>query len=248
LKTRLTFGPDCGVLPRWSPDGKQIAFTALPQGAGRDIYVKAADGSGESEPLAATPEQQLNGNWTPDGSYLVFHRSSPRGGGYDLWYFKRKPDGRGFDAAPFLETPFNEQWPELSRDGRYVAYVSNEAGRPEIFVRPFPAGPGRWQLLGNGGSQPRWNRNGRELFYVQDDTLFAVAVSTTGGFSVGAATRLFQDPMLQSVVTAQYAVSADGKRFVLREPVAGDSAKPASIHVVQNWFAAFRDGRAEAAP
>ena len=136
---------------------------------------------------------------------------------------------------------FSERSAKFSPDGRFVAYVSDESGRNEVYVRPFPGGDGKWQVSGNGGAQPRWSKNGKELFYVERDTLMAVAALTTPRFTSGLATRLFQDANLLGIDDPRYDVSADGRRFVLTEPVAGTEAKPPSIHVVQNWYEEFRD-------
>ena len=139
-----------------------------------------------------------------------------------------------------MQTPSKEGRSRLSPDGRFVAYVSNESGRYEVYVRPFPGGDGKWQVSGNGGTQPRWSHDGKELFYVEGDTLMAVAVATTPSFTSGAVTRLFQDASLPGTVH-RYDVSADGRRFVLTEPVGGAEEKPPSIHIVENWYEEFKD-------
>ena len=123
--------------------------------------------------------------------------------------------------------------------------MSDESGRFEVYVRPFPGGDGKWQVSGNGGRQPRWSKDGKELFYTEGHTLMAVAVATTPSFTSGAVTRLFQDADLLGGDDPRYDVSGDGRRFVLREPVAGAEEKPPSIHIVQNWFAEFRGRQRE---
>ncbi len=158
----------------------------------------------------------------------------------DLWYLKRKEDGNGFEPVPFLQSSFNESAAKFSADGRFVAYVSDESGRFEVYVRPFPGGDGKWQVSGNGGRQPRWSKDGKELFYTEGDTLMAVAVATTPSFTSSAVTSLFQDATLPGTVH-RYDVSADGRRFVLPEPVADPEEKPPSIHIVENWYEEFRD-------
>ena len=102
-------------------------------------------------------------------------------------------------------------------------------------------GGGHSQVSTNGGCQPRWSKDGKELFYVERDTLMAVAVSTTPSFTSGAVTRLFQDASLPGTTPRRYDVSADGRRFVLTEPFAGAEEKPPSIHIVENWFEEFKD-------
>ena len=131
----------------------------------------------------------------------------------------------------------------LSPDGRFVAYVSNESGRAEIYVRPFPDGAGRWQASVEGGSQPRWSRDGRELYYVQNTTLMSVSVSTGQGVTLGQPRPLFQSDVLGSTAPPpNYDVSADGQRILTRRPIqnAGGEAEPPKIRVVQNWHEEFR--------
>ena len=162
--------------------------------------------------------------------------------GADLWYLKPKAGGEGYEATPYLTTAADETIPVFSPDGRYVAYVSSESGRSEIYVRPFPEGGGKWQVSITGGMQPRWRSDGQELFYVEDDQLMVVSVSTVQGFSPGTPKLLFRDRWLRSSYQKQrYDVSADGQRFVLTERVEDESGQRPTIRVVQNWYEEFRD-------
>ncbi len=144
-----------------------------------------------------------------------------------------------------MQTPYAEGLAKLSPDGRFVVYQSNESGRDEIYVRPFPEGGGRTAVSTNGGSQPRWSTGGKEIFYVEGATLMAVQVSTRPDFSVGSVTRLFEHRALTPVAEwpfARYDASADGRRFLLAAPVAADDGKQeVKIRVVQNWYEEFRD-------
>ena len=108
-------------------------------------------------------------------------------------------------------------------------------------MQPFPEGEGQWQVSPQGGAQPRWSRDGKELFYVEADTLMAVEVSTSPSFTAAAATRLFQHSDLRAATGHSYDVPRDGQRFVLAETVVSEEGKAPSIHVVQNWFEEFRD-------
>ena len=138
-------------------------------------------------------------------------------------------DGEAGEPKPFLVTPFHEYSPRISPDGRYVAYVSNESGgHSQVLVREFPEGDGRWQVSTNGGRQPRWSRNGTELFYVEGHTLVAVGVSTSPRFVVGEADHLFTDTRL-SFGTMSYDVSADG-RFVMVEDVLAEDEEYSGGH------------------
>ena len=164
----------------------------------------------------------------------------------DLWYLERNEDGSAWEPHPFLHTPFNERAAKFSPDGRYVAYVSGESGEWEVYVQPFPQGGRRSTVSSNGGTQPRWSRDGTELFYVEGSTLVAVSVSGGAAFSVGSARRLFEHPELRdgrgTASYPQYDVSSDGRQFVLRERVdLGEEAPKPSIRVVLNWFEEFRD-------
>ncbi len=240
LKRRLTFDAATDGLPIWSPSGKEIAFRS-DRGEGYDtIYIRPADGTGEPALLVDNALDERPNDWSPDGKYLLYSANGEETG-WDLWYLKRKEDGGGFESVPFLQTSFTEYTAKFSPDGRFVAYVSDESGRNEVYVRPFPGGDGKWQVSGNGGTQPRWSKDGKELFYVERDTLMAVAAATTPSFTSGAVTRLFQDANLLGPGNPRYDVSADGRRFVLPGPVAGAEEKPPSIHVVENWYEEFKD-------
>ena len=238
LKRRLTFDAAVDGRPIWSPSGKEITFWSARQG-NNDIYIRPADGAGEPVLLVGTPLRERPLDWSPDGKYLLYDVHNEENT-WDLWYLKRKEDGSGFEPVPFLQTSFSERAAKFSPDGRFVAYSSDESGRNEVYVRPFPGAEGMWQVSGNGGTQPRWSKDGKELFYVERDTLMTVAAATNPSFTSGAVTRLFQDASLPGT-THRYDVSADGRRFVLTEPVAVAEEKPPSIHIVQNWYEEFRD-------
>ena len=183
-------------------------------------------------------------DWSRDGRYLIYTADSGGPGGLDIWYLRRKPDGDGFEPVPFLEGRFNQQSGKLSPDGRFLAYCSDESGRFEVYVRPFPEGGGQLQMSPAGGCEPRWSHDGKELFYVVGNTLMVAAVTTSAGFSAGAVVRLFQDAGLDvglALSRDRYDVSADGKRFLTIEMLQNDEAKAPAIHIVQNWFEEFED-------
>ena len=235
MKQRLTFGAAMDSRQQWSASGREITFESK-----GDIFRRAADGTGEAELLVATEAEARPYGWSRDGNYLLYTATGE--GGSDLWYLKRKDDGEGFESAAFLETPFNEQAPHLSPDGRFIAYCSDASGEYQVYVRPFPSGDGQWQVSACGGCQPRWSADGKELFYVEQDTLMAVGVTTSPAFAAVSTTPLFSDPHLvaRTPIPVSYDVSTDG-RFVLVDTVESEEAKPPSIHVVENWFEEFRD-------
>ena len=241
VRTRVSSAPGRDTRPVWSPAGDEVAFNSNRAG-NYDIFLGQADGSGEEKVLAATPRLEQLSDWSRDGKYLLYHLSDAEIG-YDLWYLERNEDGSGWEPHRFLQTPFKEFVPRFSPDGRYVAYVSNESGQNEVYVQPFPEGGRKVTVSSNGGTKVRWSRDGKELFYVEGETLVAVSVSSGSSFSVGSATRLFEHPGLRRGFNyAPYDVSADGQRFILAEPVgAGADAPEPSIRVVENWYEEFRD-------
>ena len=240
LRRRLTFDLAQDTRPLWSPSGEEITFQSGRQG-NYDIFSRPADGTGEPVLLAGTDLDERPYDWSSDGQYLLY-TVADRENGRDLWYLKRKEGGSGFEPGAFLQTPFNENTPNLSPDGRSVAYCSDESGQYEVYVQPFPEGRGKWQASTNGGGQPRWSKDGKELFYVEGGMLIAIVVRTTPSFWSGSATPLFQYPSLVTTSANQisYDVSADGQRFILVGAVETEEDKAPSIHVVQNWFAEFR--------
>jgi Tol biopolymer transport system component len=167
-------------------------------------------------------------------------RSGPENGA-DILYLDLQTDGDDSEPVTFLGTPAGESSARLSPDGRYLAYQSDELGRQEIYVRPFPDGAGQWSVSVNGGRQPRWRSDGKELYYVEGTTLLAVSVSTEQGFTSGQLEVLFESPDLAPDGTGAYHVTADGQRFVMIAPVEGDEAEPPTIRVVLNWSEEFRD-------
>jgi hypothetical protein len=140
--------------------------------------------------------------------------------------------------VPVLRTEFNERQGQLSPDARWIAYVSDESSQNDVYVRPFPSGGGKWRVSTNGGVEPAWRRDGKELFYLASDrALMSVAMKTGSTVEIGPPVRLFETRM--SVLTSsgytrnQYVVTADGQRFLINQPPA--AAPPSPITVVLNW-------------
>ena len=222
----------------WSPSGKEIAYSATYNG-GSAILSKSADGGGDATPLVTGLTAAGPLDWSPDQRFLIYSVFSPQTRG-DIFYRERHADGSLGEAAVFLQTPFQEFVPRFSPDGRFVAYVSDESGRNEVYVRTFPGAQGKWRISPDGGNSPRWRRDGKELFYVQQITLMAVPVTATPAFSTGTPVPLFARRAIATGLL-EYDVAPDGKRFVVREgPV---DKRPLAIHVVNNWFEEFRPHR-----
>ena len=235
VKTRVTTDSDMDFRPIWSPDGEEIVFS----GANQDIVLRRADGSGEARALLDTPATERVSDWSRDGKYSLYEVIDPENSS-DLWYLERNQEG-GWEPHLFLQTAFRERSPSLSPDGRFVAYASNESGRDEIYVQPFPKGGRRTTVSNNGGWEPRWSPDGRELFYVEGTTLTVVSVDTSETFSARSRTPLFEHPSLANPFYPQYDVSADGQRFIIPTPIEDTPGAKPMIRVVQNWAEEFRE-------
>ena len=206
------------------------------------MLIKATDGTGEAKELLSERRPPEYGyGWSSDGKYLVFHRGGTDATRSNIWYLQRKEDKAEYEAFPFLETPADEGGAAFSPDARFLAYSSNESGRYEVYVQPFPEGAGKWGVSIGGGRRPRWRGDGKELFYMEGETLVAVSVATTANFSVGQAKRLFEDSGLR--LGRGFDVSAAGQRFVVVETV--KEPDPPTIRVVQNWYEQFRAQQAD---
>ncbi len=229
--TRLTFEGNFNVNPAWTPDGKRIAFTSNKEGP-QSIFWQLADGTGGLERLTSSEYLQAPHSWSPDGQLLAFIEGSPTTG-VDIWVL-RLSDRK---AQPFLRTQFTEGGPRFSPDGRWLVYVSDESGRYEIYVQPYPGPGGKWQISTEGGTEPVWNRNGRELFYRSGNKMMAVDIATQPGFTAGKPRMLFRGQYVPTVTTLpNYDVSPDGQRFLMLKSTESSEAAPTQINVVQNWF------------
>jgi Tol biopolymer transport system component len=229
--TRLTFEGNSNLNPVWTPDGKRIAFTSNKEGP-QNLFWQRADGTGGLERLTTSEYVNTPSSWSPDGQLLAFWEVNATTG-WDIWML-RISDRK---AQPFLQTPFNESVPRFSPDGRWLAYISNESGRYEIYMQPYPGPGGKWQISTEGGTEPVWNRNGRELFYRSGDKMMAVDIATQPGFAAGKPRVLFEGRYEPTPATfPNYDVSPDGQRFLMLKPSEQAAAAPTQINVVLNWF------------
>ena len=253
--TRFTFNPGVNGFPVWSPDGSRIAFASNRDGPS-NLYQKISSGAGEEEALLSSddhPQSDLQGrvvskipnDWSHDGRFLLYCDINPKTK-FDLWVLplsgNRKP-------IPFLRTEFSETEGQFSPNERWIAYRSDESGKPEIYVRPFPAaagGGGQWMISNGGGTQPRWRRDGKELFYFSGEgTLMSVEVATSAVFKASIPKRLFDTrilagdtPVLFGSPALYWDVASDGKRFLINTATAESGSEP--ITVVQNWTAGLK--------
>jgi len=228
--TKFTFEGTTNLGPVWTPDGKRIAFSSNKEGPGT-LYWQLADGGG-LERLATGDYSQTPNSWSPDGQLLSFIETNPTTQ-RDIWVLRLSDR----QAQPFLQTRFDEGGHRFSPDGRWLAYVSDESGRPELYVQPYPGPSGKRQISTEGGTEPVWNRNGRELFYRAGDKLMAVEITTQPALSVGKPRVLFEGRYVPSPSSpANYDVSPDGQRFLMVKPNEQEQAAPTQINVVLNWF------------
>jgi Tol biopolymer transport system component len=206
----------------WTPDGHNLTLTSDREGRSQ-LFRQPADGSGTAERLTSTPEWPTALTWSPDGETLLFDVSSPSP---DIWM--RQRDGQ---AKPLLQGPFSEDEARFSPNGRWLAYVSDESGRSEVYVKAFPGTRGRSLVSTDGGRQPVWGRNGRELFYRSGDRMMAVPVTADSTFSAGKPVVLFVAKVLP--VSSSYDVTPDGD-FLMIERGESD-VLPSEVRVVLNW-------------
>jgi len=241
--SRLTFDQTDEWCPVWSPDGREIAYGCGSGGSSETICVKAASGAGEARVVLDHDRAARPTDWSADGRFIIFE-SGPRASGRDLWVLPVEAGGFGA-PFPFVATEADEYMGQLSPDGAWMAYVSKESGRPEVYVRPFSEGGGRWQISFDGGTQPRWRGDGKEIFYAGlDQTIVAVPVETgQAGFRTGRAEPLFQVPLLvNSIGTDDFVPSPDGRRFLVAYAIE-ESGLPTPITVVLDWDAAVTSER-----
>jgi Tol biopolymer transport system component len=232
-KTRFTFDLASDRFPIWSPDGNRIIFQSKRQDM-YDFYQKASSGAGSEEIFFGSQENKQPFDWSWDGrfiSYITYGDPRTRS---DVWvlplFGDRKP-------IPLLQTEFDELYPYFSPDGRWIAYVSDESRQREVYVRPFSrqSRDGKWQISTNGGTRPRWRRDGKELFYLSNDNkIMAAEINAKGStLEVGAIRSLFETH--PNPVAVNYDVSGDGQRFIV-DSLVEDQTSP-SITLVVNWMA-----------
>jgi eukaryotic-like serine/threonine-protein kinase len=240
---RLTFAPGMDGLPVWTPDSRRIIFMSDRTGV-LNLYSQAADGSGPVDRLTTSAIPQWPTAITPDGAWLAGFDLMPSAIDAEIVFFPLRPvpasRAHQSPGESFARTRFNGGFAEFSPNGRYVAYQSDESGRMEVYVRPFPqVDRGRWQISTAGGTRPAWARNGGELFYLDGSNTFTVAAVQTSGptFIAGTPAKVFDAKYVEPNPARHYDVSPDGQRFLMIKSSAEDpNATPASMVVVEHWF------------
>jgi Tol biopolymer transport system component len=235
IDSRATLGRSRDAFPVWSPDARRIAF-ASDRGGSVGIYVTAADGGGKEEQLLSLqePARPIPTDWSHDGRALLYSAASPKTAS-DLLMLPLDGERK---ALPIVNGAFNESDGRFSPDVRYVAYVSDESGRNEVYVQTFPPAEGKWQISAGGGTRPRWRRDGRELFFLSPDgMLMSVEIQKTA-----SAPQLGPPRMLLPLHGADdYEISPDGQRILAKAKFRerGDN----DLQVVLNWAAELAGSR-----
>ncbi len=228
---RLSYSDKWDGAPVWTRDGMKIIY-ATNRDTMNALVLRNADASGEPVVLDCDAPEYPH-SVTPDGQFLAYlHRSAPM----NIWICPLNGKGKSYSLH---SSPFNEWNPQFSSDGHWISYQSDESGESEIYVTPFPGPTGKVRISTDGGTQPRWSRNGKELFYRNGRKMMVVKVVTTPSFSAGEPTMLFEGDYDTPGGVTQYDVSPDGQRFLM---IRGSERKPAQkINLVLNWKEELKD-------
>jgi len=226
VSSRLTSDPGNDVLPTWSPDGSTIMFGSTRQPLG--IYARSASGSGQDELLLRDDEGVNPIDWSRDGRFILYFKQSA--GGFALGVLPTSGDKKPF---PLLQTRFSNDHGAFSPDGRWVAYTSTESGPEDVYVQAFPTGD-KYRISRNGGTQPMWRGDGKELFFLAaDGTMMSATIRAGDSFEAGIPRALFASGVVLTGNRRQYAVAKDGQRFLINLPQQRATATP--LTVVVNW-------------
>jgi serine/threonine-protein kinase len=234
--TRLT-SEGTSMNPVWSPDGKYITYQAIRKGT-RNLFRKPADGTGPEERLTTSESWQAPWSWSPDGGTLAFNSFGPNDfttGPIWLWTAADRK------SHPFVQAPLEayKSKAQFSSDGRWLAYVSNESGRFEVYVQPYRGPAGKWQVSTGGGDPVVWARSSRELFYWHGNKLMAVKVLPGANFAATPPRELFEGNYVIGEPSIDFDVSPGGQRFLMLQP--GEPEPPVTqIDVVLNWSEALK--------
>ena len=229
-RSRLTFDPRTDATPIWTPDGKRVTFASSHDRA-PDLSWKLADGTGGKEYLCSMDNAQFPTCWSPDGGILLFTDEHPDTK-FDMWMLSI--DG-GREPQSLLVTEFNETAGVFSPDGRWIAYQTDESGRYEVYVRPFRESGAKHLISTDGGTEPVWAPDGRELFYRNGDRMMAVSVQSTPEFIAEKPELLFEGRYAANRMGANYDITRDGRRFLMIKRGEAESGTLTELKVILNW-------------
>jgi Tol biopolymer transport system component len=232
LTTRVTSEGSAAGDAFWSPDGARLVFGGLSTGV-QDWYQKSINGGAFQEVLLKTPYNKGSGDWSSDGQFVIYAEARPQTGA-DLWVL---PLSKNAMPRAFVQTNFPDTRPRFSPDGRWVAYMSTESGRAEVYVVAFPSGDRKRRVSVNGGDSPVWRRDGKELFYVEVRKVMAVDVRSAAEFEAGVPHALF-DTQMPLNGAGYFNPTADGQQFVIAENLSSATAPP--VNFVVNWPALLK--------
>jgi serine/threonine protein kinase len=228
---RLTTSPATDASPVWSPDSARLVFRSNRE-RNHDLYIRPAAGGGEDGLLLKTSAAKYPSDWSPDGSFLVYHANDARTH-HDVWAV---PIGRPDQPRPLVQTEFDEMQGQISPSGRWLAYTSNQSSRFEVYVQPLPADGRKWQISTDGGSDPKWRADEKELFYIgRDGRMMSVDLSAVAAFDPGTPRPLFplHDFAAAAPYLSAYDVQPDGQRFLVRVPIEDLQTHP--LNVLVHW-------------
>jgi len=227
--TRLTYNPVNVVHPVWTPDGKRITFASGSRLRAPQLAWKLADGSGAQEQFCERDYAQFPTSYSPDGWNMLFTDESPATR-LDIWML---PMDDKSNPQPVVKTQFNETAAVFSPDGQWIAYQSDESRRYEVYVRPFRGPESKQQISSEGGTEPLWGPDGRELFYRNGDKMMVVTISTHPQFNATKPKLLFKGWYSANRIAANYDITPDGQRFIM---IKGEQTAPTQIRIVLNWI------------
>ena len=231
---RVTDDPRVDTMPVWSPDGERVVFSGAGDGANSLLMIMRIDGTTANETLSlSATEVNIACDWSADGRFILYKQLDPATGTSDLWALPMSGGGTPFQV---VHTQFDERDGQFSPDAKWVAYQSDESGRPEIYIQPFP-GPGPKKRVSiNGGTQVRWRSNGKEVFYIApDQRLMAVGIDLAAGApGIGTPEPLFTTRLapVRSISRQQYVVALDGQRFLISSV---EELPTSPITLILNW-------------
>jgi Tol biopolymer transport system component len=232
--SRLTSDAGTEDSPVWSPEGNRIVFSSSRAGH-NDLYMKSSAGTGQEELLLASDYDKVPDDWSRDGRFLLYTQSDPNTG-QDIWVMPMTGDRK---PQPVIQTPFPERMAKFSPDGRWIAYASGESGRFEVYVQSFPVSERKLTISTNGGVQPVWRGDGRELFFLSltgEAMAVPLVLAKDGGLEAGAPQKLFTAiPTIVVGARNAWSVTPDGQKFLIVNAVGETNVGP--ITVIVNWAA-----------